>query len=50
MNFAGFIDDAIARLVQPGLHKPHPLTVSKLHVVQGLQLLAHVGQQLLRRI
>ena len=50
VNFAGFIDDAVARLVQPGLHKPHPLSISELHVVQGLQLLAHVGQQLLRRI
>ena len=44
MNFAGFIDDAVAGRVQIGFNKALPLTIRKLHVVQCLQLLAHVGK------
>ena len=50
MNLARFVDDAVAGPVQIGFNKALPLALKKPHIVQGLQLLTHIGQQLLRRV
>ena len=50
VNLAGFLNDAIAGLVQPSFHKALPLRLCKLHVVERLQLRTHIGQQGCRRV
>ncbi|MNF59031.1 hypothetical protein D3C84_406110 [compost metagenome] len=43
VDLAGFLDDAVAGLVQPSLDKAQPLAIGKLHVIERLQLHAHIG-------
>ena len=50
VDFAGFIQNGVTRLIQISLHKTPPLTLGKLHVIQRLQLLTHIGQHGLRVI
>ena len=50
VNLAGFLDDAITGLVQPGFDKAQPFAVIELYVIERLQLHAHIGQQHLGRI
>ncbi len=45
VNFPGFLNDAVAGFIQPGFHKAQPFAVSKLHVIECLQLHAHISYQ-----
>ena len=44
VDFAGFFDNAVARLVQILDHKASPFFVAKLNLVQALQLFAYQSQ------
>ena len=50
VHLAGLFDNAIAGLVQPALYKALPFHIRELHGIERLQLLAHIGQQSLRRV
>ena len=44
VDFAGFIDDAVAGLIEEGLNKSLPFTIKKRYVIERLQLFAHIGE------
>ncbi|MNC52642.1 hypothetical protein D3C75_1019990 [compost metagenome] len=44
MDFAGFIDDAVAGLIEEGLNKSLPFAIKKRYVIERLQLFAHIGE------
>ncbi|MNE74853.1 hypothetical protein D3C80_1709610 [compost metagenome] len=50
VNFARFISDTVAGSVQIGFQEPHPLTILKAYIVQGLQLLTGICQERFRRV
>ena len=50
VHLAGLLHHTVAGLVQPALYKALPLHVGERHVVERLQLHAHIGQQSLRRV
>ena len=48
VNLAGFFDNTVAWFIQPALYETAPFAVGKLHIIESLQLNAHVGKHCIR--